>query len=334
MDDAEARIFGIDGPEAFRACAVETFRRQYDLCPQYRQYADLMEAFPDGVRDITDIPFLPIRFFKQYDIISSAEPQPVAPQKIFFSSSTTGQIPSRHCVTDLSLYERSFLAGFRHFYGAPEDYVILALLPAYLEREGSSLVYMADRLINESGHPESGYYLYDHDRLFDTLAELRRRGQKTLLLGVAFALLDFTEKYMMEGPNASWLTVMETGGMKGRREELSREELHRRLSSGFGLSAIHSEYGMCELLSQAYSSGDGIFRTPAWMKVIIRDINDPFRESAPGERGIIHIIDLANRNSCSFIETEDTGRAWTDGSFTIEGRLQGSERRGCNMLLE
>ena len=334
MDDAEARIFGIDGPEAFRVCAVETFRRQYDLCPQYRQYADLMEAFPDGVRDITDIPFLPIRFFKQYDIISSAEPQPVAPQKIFFSSSTTGQIPSRHCVTDLSLYERSFLAGFRHFYGAPEDYVILALLPAYLERDGSSLVYMADRLINESGHPESGYYLYDHDRLFDTLAELRRRGQKTLLLGVAFALLDFTEKYMMEGPNASWLTVMETGGMKGRREELSREELHRRLSSGFGLSAIHSEYGMCELLSQAYSSGDGIFRTPAWMKVIIRDINDPFRESAPGERGIIHIIDLANRNSCSFIETEDTGRAWTDGSFTIEGRLQGSERRGCNMLLE
>ena len=334
MDDAEARIFGIDGPEAFRVCAVETFRRQYDLCPQYRQYADLMEAFPDGVRDITDIPFLPIRFFKQYDIISSAEPQPVAPQKIFFSSSTTGQIPSRHCVTDLSLYERSFLAGFRHFYGAPEDYVILALLPAYLEREGSSLVYMADRLINESGHPESGYYLYDHDRLFDTLAELRRRGQKTLLLGVAFALLDFTEKYMMEGPNASWLTVMETGGMKGRREELSREELHRRLSSGFGLSAIHSEYGMCELLSQAYSSGDGIFRTPAWMKVIIRDINDPFRESAPGERGIIHIIDLANRNSCSFIETEDTGRAWTDGSFTVDGRLQGSERRGCNMLLE
>ena len=321
MDDAEARIFGIDGPEAFRVCAVETFRRQYDLCPQYRQYADLMEAFPDGVRDITDIPFLPIRFFKQYDIISSAEPQPVAPQKIFFSSSTTGQIPSRHCVTDLSLYERSFLAGFRHFYGAPEDYVILALLSAYLEREGSSLVYMADRLINESGHPESGYYLYDYDRLFDTLAELRRRGQKTLLLGVAFALLDFTEKYMMEGPNASWLTVMETGGMKGRREELSREELHRRLSSGFGLSAIHSEYGMCELLSQAYSSGDGIFRTPAWMKVIIRDINDPFRESAPGERGIIHIIDLANRNSCSFIETEDTGRAWTDGSFTIEGRL-------------
>ena len=308
MGDKEERIFGIDTPEAFIACALETFRRQYALCPQYRQYADLLEAVPDRVRDIADIPFLPIRFFKQYDIISSAEPQPVAPQ--------------------------NFLAGFRHFYGAPEDYVILALLPAYLEREGSSLVYMADRLIRESGRPESGYYLYDHDRLYSTLAELRGRGQKTLLLGVAFALLDFTEKYRLEGPNDSWLTVMETGGMKGRREELAREELHRRLGTGFGLTAVHSEYGMCELLSQAYSAGDGVFRTPAWMKVVIRDINDPFKESAPGERGIIHIIDLANRNSCSFIETEDTGRAYPDGSFTVEGRLQGSERRGCNMLIE
>lgn len=333
MEDAAAGIFGIDGQEAFRECALETFRRQYALCPQYRQYAGLMEASPETVKDVADIPFLPIRFFKQYDIISSAEPD-VVPQKIFFSSSTTGQMPSRHCVTDLSLYEKSFLAGFRHFYGAPEEYVILALLPAYLEREGSSLVYMADRLIKESGHPESGYYLYDHDRLFSTLTELRRGDRKTLLLGVAFALLDFTEKYRIEGPNDSWLTVMETGGMKGRREELTRAELHRRLSAGFGLSSVHSEYGMCELLSQAYSAGDGVFRTPPWMKVLIREINNPFKESAPGERGIIHIIDLANRNSCSFIETEDTGRAWPDGTFTVEGRLQGSERRGCNMLIE
>lgn len=333
MEDAAAGIFGIDGQEAFRECALETFRRQYALCPQYRQYAGLMEASPETVKDVADIPFLPIRFFKQYDIISSAEPD-VVPQKIFFSSSTTGQMPSRHCVTDLSLYEKSFLAGFRHFYGAPEEYVILALLPAYLEREGSSLVYMADRLIKESGHPESDYYLYDHDRLFSTLTELRRGDRKTLLLGVAFALLDFTEKYRIEGPNDSWLTVMETGGMKGRREELTRAELHRRLSAGFGLSSVHSEYGMCELLSQAYSAGDGVFRTPPWMKVLIREINNPFKESAPGERGIIHIIDLANRNSCSFIETEDTGRTWPDGPFTVEGRLQGSERRGCNMLIE
>lgn len=332
MDTAE-RIFSIDSPSAFRDCALEAFRYQYSFCSVYRKYSDLMEATPDTVREIIDIPFLPIRFFKQYDVVSSAEPSAV-PQKIFFSSSTTGQTPSRHCVLDISLYERSFLAGFRRFYGSPDDYVILALLPAYLEREGSSLVYMADRLIKESGHPESGYYLYDHDRLSSTLNRMREKGQKTLLLGVAFALLDFTEKYRMEGPNDSWLTVMETGGMKGRREELTREELHGRLCAGFGLRSINSEYGMCELLSQAYSSGSGIFRTPSWMKVIIRGINEPFKESAPGRKGIIHIIDLANIRSCSFIETEDTGRAWPDGSFTIEGRLQGSERRGCNMLVE
>ena len=295
---------------------LEVFRYQYDNCPTYRRYAQLLGMSPEGLTDISDIPFLPIRFFKQYDIISSAEPHP-EPQKIFYSSSTTGQTPSRHCVLDISLYERSFLGGFRQFYGGPENYVILALLPSYLEREGSSLVYMADRLIKESGRPESGYYLYDHERLYSTLTELGQRGQRTLLLGVAFGLLDFVEKYRIDGPNDSWLTVMETGGMKGRREELSREELHRRLSDGFGLKAIHSEYGMCELLSQAYSTGDGVFRTPESMRVIVRDINDPFRD-----------------NSCSFIETEDVGRAWPDGSFTVEGRLKGAERRGCNMLIE
>ncbi|HIZ85386.1 MAG TPA: acyltransferase [Candidatus Coprenecus stercoravium] len=312
---------------------LEVFRYQYDYCPQYRRYVDLLGVSPEGLADISDIPFLPIRFFKQYDIISSAEPHP-EPQKIFYSSSTTGQTPSRHCVLDISLYERSFMGGFRQFYGEPEDYVILALLPSYLEREGSSLVYMADRLIKESGRPESGYYLYDHDRLYNTLTELRQRGQRTLLLGVAFALLDFTERYVMEGPNDSWLTVMETGGMKGRREELTREELHRRLSGGFGVGSIHSEYGMCELLSQAYSAGDGVFRTPDSMKVIVKELNDPFRDAAPGRPGVINVIDLANRNSCSFIETEDVGRVWPDGSFTVDGRLKGAERRGCNMLIE
>lgn len=312
---------------------LEVFRYQYDNCPTYRRYAQLLGMSPEGLTDISDIPFLPIRFFKQYDIISSAEPYPV-PQKIFYSSSTTGQTPSRHCILDISLYERSFLGGFRQFYGEPGDYVILALLPSYLEREGSSLVYMADRLIKESGRSESGYYLYDHERLYRTLTELGQGRQRTLLLGVAFGLLDFVEKYRIDGQNDSWLTVMETGGMKGRREELSREELHRRLTEGFGLQAIHSEYGMCELLSQAYSKGDGVFRTPDSMRVVIRDINDPFRAAAPGERGIINVIDLANRNSCSFIETEDVGRAWPDGSFTVEGRLKGAERRGCNMLIE
>lgn len=328
------RIFGIDSPGAFEECALEIFHYQYRFCVQYRRYCDLMEVSPGSIRSMAEIPFLPIRFFKQYDIISSAEPSAV-PQKIFLSSSTTGQTPSRHCVLDTGLYERSFLGGFRHFYGSPESYVILALLPSYLEREGSSLVYMAERLIKESGHPESGYYLYDYDRLYSTLAALKERGQKTLLLGVAFGLLDFLDSYCLQGSgNDRWLTVMETGGMKGRREELSREELHRRISAGFGISSVHSEYGMCELLSQAYSKGDGVFRTPAWMKVIIRDINDPFRESAPGERGIVHIMDLANVFSCSFIETEDTGRAWPDGTFTVEGRLHGADRRGCNMLIE
>lgn len=331
MVDTE-RIFSIDSPESFRQCCLEVFRHQYGLCPQYRKYVDLLGVDPESVREPSGIPFLPIRFFKQYDIMSSAEPAAV-PQKIFFSSSTTGQTPSRHCVLDISLYERSFLGGFRHFYGNLEDYVVLALLPAYLEREGSSLVYMADRLIRESGHAESGYYLYDHERLYGTLSDLKARGQKTLLLGVAFALLDFTEKYVLDGDNTSWLTVMETGGMKGRREELTREELHSRLSRGFGLSSIHSEYGMCELLSQAYSSGNGVFRTPAWMGIVIMDINRPFHETEPGRRGIINIIDLANVNSCSFIETEDVGRATPDG-FTVEGRLAGAERRGCNMLLE
>lgn len=312
---------------------LEVFRRQYALCREYRRYVDLLEIDPEKVSSLAEIPFFPVRFFKQYDIISSAEPEPV-PQKIFFSSSTTGQTPSRHCVLDLSVYEKSFLDGFSYFYGSPEDYVILALLPSYLEREGSSLVYMADRLIKESGHRESGWYLYDYGRLYSTLLSLKENKRKTLLLGVAFALLDFVGEYKLDGKNDSWLTVMETGGMKGRRKEITRKELHSVLSSGFGLGAVHSEYGMCELLSQAYSKGDGIFNTPPWMGVYVREVNDPFAEAGTGKQGIINIIDLANINSCAFIETEDVGRKFADGSFAIDGRLAGAERRGCNMLVE
>lgn len=312
---------------------LEVFRYQYDRCREYRRYVDLLEINPAEVSSVSGIPFLPVRFFKQYDIMSSAEQNPV-PQKIFFSSSTTGQKPSRHCVLDLSVYEKSFSEGFRYFYGSPEDYVILALLPSYLEREGSSLVYMADRLIRDSGHTDSGWYLYDYERLYSTLVRLGKERKRTLLLGVAFALLDFADKYALTGENDGWLTVMETGGMKGRRKEVTRKELHDTLSSAFGLKAIHSEYGMCELLSQAYSSGNGIFRTPPWMEVSVREINDPFTEAVAGKSGIINIIDLANINSCSFIETEDAGRRYADGSFTVDGRLPGAERRGCNMLIE
>lgn len=326
-------IFGIRSYRQFVQRAIETFRFQYDRCPVYRKFCDLSEIKIDDVRDIDSVPFLPIKFFKQYDIISSADPA-VNPQKIFYSSATTGMIPSRHCVTDISLYEKSFLRGFRKFYGEPSDYTILALLPSYLEREGSSLVYMAERLIKESRKEESGFYLYDYDKLYNMLKMLAKNGQQTLLLGAAFALLDFGEKYKLQGTGTDGLIVMETGGMKGRREELEREELHGRLSEIFGKKEIHSEYGMCELLSQAYSSGGGIFRTPEWMKVIVKDINNPFKPAARGRCGVINIVDLANVNSCSFIETEDIGRLYDDGSFTVEGRLQGAERRGCNMLID
>lgn len=326
-------IFNIRNEVQFTEKAIETFRYQYRNCPVYRKFCDISEIDVENVENIDGIPFLPIRFFKQYDIISSACSSANA-QKIFYSSSTTGMKPSRHCILDISLYERSFLEGFRQFYGDPEDYVILALLPSYLEREGSSLVYMTDRLIKESKKEESGYYLYDHDRLYCMLKKLAAEKRKTILIGVAFALLDFGEKYHLDRSESENLIVMETGGMKGRREELSREELHRRLSMIFAKDKIHSEYGMCELLSQAYSPGDGIFFTPGWMKVIIKDVADPLRSVSFDRKGIINIIDLANINSCSFIETEDVGRNKKDGSFLIDGRLKGSERRGCNMLIE
>lgn len=327
------RIFGIDSQGAFEECALEIFHYQYRFCVQYRRYCDLMEVSPGSIRSMAEIPFLPIRFSNS--TTSYLLRSLLRFRRRFFKQFHDGADSVTPLRAGYGTLRKEFLGGFRHFYGSPESYVILALLPSYLEREGSSLVYMAERLIKESGHPESGYYLYDYDRLYSTLAALKERGQKTLLLGVAFGLLDFLDSYSLQGSgNDRWLTVMETGGMKGRREELSREELHRRISAGFGISSVHSEYGMCELLSQAYSKGDGVFRTPAWMKVIIRDINDPFRESAPGERGIVHIMDLANVFSCSFIETEDTGRAWPDGTFTVEGRLDGAERRGCNMLIE
>lgn len=324
-------IFGIEGKEAFEAAALDTFRYQYNYCPEYRRYCDLSGIGPEDVETADSIPFLPIIFFKQYNIISSADSS-VNSQKIFYSSSTTGTTPSRHCVVDMALYRESYRRGFEYFYGKPSDYVILALLPSYLEREGSSLIYMADDLIRLSNSQDSGFYLYDYDGLSLKLDSLLSSGRRVLLLGVAFALLDFGESHRVSGSGS--LIVMETGGMKGRKEELTKEELHRRLKDIFGVEKIHSEYGMCELLSQGYSAGDGLFFTPPWMKVIVRDLHDPYRNAAPGEFGVINIIDLANRNSCSFIETEDVGRVYEDGSFRVEGRLSGAERRGCNMLVE
>lgn len=324
------RIFQTSTPDQFRDACLEVFSYQAEYCPVYRQYIELLGIDASEVKTVDDIPFLPISFFKTHRVITSREPEPEI-KEIFSSSSTTGMTPSHHYLTDTDIYRESFTRSFEMFYGALDSYVLLALLPSYLERKGSSLVYMIDEMIKMTGSPESGYYLYNHQELYDTICRLQSEKMKIILFGVTFALLDFAAKYSLP---ASDMLVFETGGMKGRGEELPREEVHRRLTSSLGVQKIHSEYGMCELLSQGYSSGDGIFVSPPWMKIIIRDLTDPYKKAPLGERGGVNIIDLANLNSCSFIETEDLGRLFQDGSYLIEGRIPKSERRGCNMLLE
>lgn len=367
MESIQQKIFKIKSQEEFNRLCMEVFHYQAENCPVYKQYLSLIEKHPANITAPEQIPALPIRFFKTKQIITlpigsnenstlkqindSPHPQTQIPsaelakgqglstqqQIIFTSSATTGMTPSKHYVLDTNLYETSFTKGFRLFYGNPEEYTILALLPSYLERKGSSLVYMAEHLIKQSKDPVSGFYLYNYEDLYKILVQLKKKinrpeEKKAILLGVSFALLDFVKEYKIDFPQ---LTIIETGGMKGRGKELGREELHRILSAGFGVKEIHSEYGMAELLSQAYSTGDGIFRTPPWMRIYIRDPYNPFTSPAtPGVRGGINIIDLANINSCSFIETEDMGRVFEDGSFAVDGRIKDSELRGCNLLLE
>ncbi|HEY0898732.1 MAG TPA: acyl transferase [Sphingobacteriaceae bacterium] len=321
------QIFSISNPSEFEARALQIFRIQARQCPIYRQFIENLNREPSKIQKLDDIPFLPIEFFKSHEIISGPENVDI----VFSSSGTTGMATSKHYVTDVSLYERSFMEGFKYFYGDIQDYTILALLPSYLEREGSSLIYMVDSLIHESGNPESGYFLYDHDALFAALEQQKLEGRKTLLIGVTYALLDFIEKYRMDFPQ---LIIMETGGMKGKRPEMLREELHHQLKEGFGVTAIHSEYGMTELLSQAYSKGEGIFACPPWMKVMIRDTNDPLTTLPHGRTGGLNIIDLANLNSCSFIATQDLGKTLTDGTFEVLGRFDNSDIRGCNLLVQ
>jgi hypothetical protein len=281
----------------------------------------------ESIKELKDIPFLPVEFFKNKDIISG----PMAPEIVFTSSGTTGMAQSRHPVSDISIYEKSFRRTFELFYGDIEKNTILALLPSYSEREGSSLIYMVDDLIERSRNPSSGYFLYNHNDLYKTLSDLNEKKAPTILIGVTYALLDFAEKYKLDFPE---LIVMETGGMKGRRGELIREELHEILRKGFGVSAIHSEYGMTELLSQAYSFGNGIFSCPPWMRVLIRDTNDPLTILEDNKTGGINIIDLANINSCSFIATQDLGKRFSDGSFEVLGRFDNSDIRGCNLLVQ
>lgn len=321
------RIFSIASPQEFDSSCLEIFGYQSHHCTVYAKYLALLGIDPDTVKQPEAIPFLPIEFFKQHRIVSVAQ----EPELTFSSSGTTGSVQSKHHVADVGIYEKSFRTAFEQFYGAPTDWTILALLPSYVEREGSSLIYMVDDLIRESRNPLSGYFLYNHQELFDRLQHLKATGGKTLLIGVTYALLDFVENYRADFPE---LVVMETGGMKGRRREMIREEVHDRLRDGFKVNAIHSEYGMTELLSQAYSTGKGLFRCPPWMKVVIRDTNDPFNVLPDGRTGGINVIDLANIHSCSFIATQDLGKTYSDGHFEVLGRFDQSDIRGCNLLVQ
>ena len=326
MDLAD-QIFAIKSTATFHKVCLEVFKFQANHCAIYADYLALIRVAPEKVNTIADIPFLPIEFFKHHQVRSVEQ----EPEVVFSSSGTTGSATSKHEVADVSLYTRSFRLAFEQFYGTPQDMAILALLPSYAERTGSSLIYMVDDLISQSQYPESGYFLYDHQALHAALLALKEKGTPTLLLGVTYALLDFVEHYSVD---FSRLTVMETGGMKGRRRELIREEVHSSLCKGFNVSHIHSEYGMTELLSQAYARQDGLFQCPPWMQVSIRDTNDPFTPLPHGRTGAINIIDLANLNSCSFIATQDLGKVHEDGRFEVLGRFDQSDIRGCNLLVQ
>lgn len=319
-------IFNIKNEADFETCAFQTFQYQFENNRTYRSFCDLLYVHPSDITKIEDIPFLPIQFFKSHEIVSNQHPF----QETFTSSGTTGSTPSKHLVTDISVYEESYRKGFEYFYGNIENYVVLALLPNYLERKGSSLVYMANDLIQRSKQPESGFYLHDIKALTEKLVQLDQQGKKVLLIGVSFALLDLIETTQF---NLKHTIVMETGGMKGRRKEMIRTELHQQLCEGFGVSEIHSEYGMTELLSQGYSKGDGIFETPPWMKLYTRDPEDALTIQPKGKSGGINVIDLANINSCAFIATQDLGKVHTDETFEILGRFDHSDIRGCNLMV-
>lgn len=319
-------IFQIGSKKEFEKITLKVFRFQYDNNLVYQQFCQLLRKDKTNVKRIEDIPFLPIQFFKSHDILSSSD----AIQTTFTSSGTTGMSTSKHHVTDLEFYEESYRLGFRQFYGNIEDYVILALLPSYLEREGSSLIYMVDDLIQLSNNAESGFYLNNYDDLIKKLVRLDNEGQNIILIGVTYALLDLVEKQKFNLKNT---IIMETGGMKGRRKEIIREELHEILCDGFGVSEIHSEYGMTELLSQAYSLGNGVFECPSWMQILVRDPEDALTYVKEGKTGGINVIDLANINSCSFIATQDLGKITGNNSFEVLGRFDNSDIRGCNLMV-
>lgn len=319
-------LFNSHSYSDFEEFSLEIFRFQAKNNEVYATFLSHLNCDILNVKSIHEIPFLPIQFFKSHQIIASKLPV----QELFLSSGTTGMQQSRHYVIDISLYEESFQKGFQQFYGNIEDYTILALLPSYLERNGSSLIFMVNNLIENSRKAKSGFYLDNLDELYKNLIELDNKGEKILLIGVSFALLDLVETHKFQLKNT---IIMETGGMKGRRKELIREELHQVLCEGFGVEKIHSEYGMTELLSQAYSKENGIFKCPPWMKILTRDPEDALTILPEGTSGGINVIDLANINSCSFIATQDLGKTYPNGSFEVLGRFDNSDIRGCNLML-
>ena len=319
-------VFNIQNQSDFKTCALQVFRHQFKNNAIYRSFCDLLYIHSSDVKEVEEIPFLPIQFFKSHAVLSSTQ----AVKETFTSSGTTGSSVSKHMVTDLSWYTKSYTKSFEYFYGPIEEYTVLGLLPNYLERAGSSLIYMVDDFIKKSNKPASGFYLNNLTELSKTLIALDKKGEKVLLIGVTFALLDLIERQQFKLQNT---IIMETGGMKGRRKEIIRNELHEILSAGFGVSKIYSEYGMTELLSQGYSSGDGVFDCPPWMKILARDTEDALTMVGTNKTGGLNVIDLANYNSCSFIATQDLGKVDNNGRFEVLGRFDHSDIRGCNLMV-
>ena len=319
------KIFNIQNNTEFETISLEIFEYQMQNNPIYSKYASviLKGKVPNN---INEIPFLPISFFKTKEIICQGR----TVEETFTSSGTTGK-QSKHLVSDIALYKKSYLKAFELFYGDVKEYCILSLLPNYRQREGSSLIYMVNDLIEKSKHKQSGFYLNDYQALSNTLEKLEAQGQKTILFGVSYALLDLAELFPQKLKHT---IIIETGGTKGKRKAMIKEELHQKLKAAFAVEFIHSEYGMTELLSQSYSNKNGIFKSPPWKKILIRDINDPITIHAENETGGINIIDLANIYSCSFIATQDIGKSFNNETFTVLGRFDNSDLRGCNLLIE
>ncbi len=310
----------------FNDYALELFHWQYEHVAVYREYVNIQNIKLNQVHSPESIPYLPIQFFKTQKVIAASNNAEVT----FTSSGTSGTL-SKHFIADLSVYEQAFSRAFNLFYGKPEDYCIIALLPSYLERKGSSLIYMMQNLIERSQHPLSGFFLNQYNKIQEILQQNEKANQKTLLIGVSFALVDMAEQW--NGGSLHHTIVMETGGMKGRRKELLREEMHQILKSKFGIQHVHSEYGMTELLSQAYSSHDGLFSTPPWLRILVRDVYDPMEIHTRNKQGALNVIDLANQYSCAFLATDDLGYVNDDGTFTVNGRVDSSEIRGCNLMI-